>query len=130
MGFSEQGHVHSFMKLVREIGQLTGAAKFIGSAAEHGMISDDEIVLRCIFALVNEAAAVLADGIASSSADIDTVLVNGYGFPKSRGGAWFFAENHDWHRVVNSMERWKATTGDDFWQPHPLIAAKVEGAQQ
>ena len=90
---------------------------FVGTT----QVTDEDVVLRCIFALVNEAAAVLADGIAASSADVDTVLVNGYGYPASRGGAWFFAANYDWPRVVSTMQRWKAEKSDPFWDPHPEL---------
>jgi 3-hydroxyacyl-CoA dehydrogenase len=78
-------------------------------------VDDDEIVQRCVFALVREAAAVLDDGIAASSADIDTVLVNGYGFPAQRGGPWFEAERLGWDHVLRAMRRWHNTLGDDFW---------------
>jgi 3-hydroxyacyl-CoA dehydrogenase len=78
-------------------------------------VDDDELVQRCVFALVREAAAVLDDGIAASSADIDTVLVNGYGFPAQRGGPWFEAERLGWDQVLRAMRRWHDTLGDDFW---------------
>jgi 3-hydroxyacyl-CoA dehydrogenase len=92
-------------------------------------VDDDELVQRCVFALVREAASVLDDGIAASSADIDTVLVHGYGFPASRGGPWFEAERIGWDRVVPAMARWHETTGDAFWAPPPSLErrAPVEG---
>ncbi|MGO4806129.1 3-hydroxyacyl-CoA dehydrogenase NAD-binding domain-containing protein [Arthrobacter sp. 2MCAF15] len=105
-----------------------GVDELIRPFAATATVTDEDIVLRCIFAFVNEAAAALADGIAAGTADVDTVLVNGYGFPRRRGGAWFFAENYDWNRVVDAMERWKTETADPFWEPHPTIQAKVEGA--
>jgi len=55
---------------------------------ERRQISDEEIVDRCILALINEGAKILEEGIARNSADIDKVYLNGYGFPKERGGRW------------------------------------------
>jgi 3-hydroxyacyl-CoA dehydrogenase len=55
-------------------------------------ISDDEIVKRCVFALINEGAKILADGIAARASDIDVVYLTGYGFPVFRGGPMFYAD--------------------------------------
>ncbi|HEV7743076.1 MAG TPA: hypothetical protein VGO65_11730, partial [Pseudolysinimonas sp.] len=66
----------------------------------------------------------LDDGIAASAADIDTVLVHGYGFPAERGGPWFFAEATGWDRVVRRMRRWHETTGDEFWALPPSLAKR------
>ncbi len=87
-------------------------------------VTDDELVNRCVFALVREAAAVLDDGIAASSADVDTVLVHGYGFPADRGGPWFDAEQYGWDRVVRAMQTWHEQTGDPFWATPPSLAER------
>ena len=84
-------------------------------------VDDDELVRRCVYALIREAAAVLDDGIAASGADIDTVLVNGYGFPAQRGGPWFEAERLGWDRVLRTMRGWHEATGDDFWSVPPSL---------
>lgn len=81
----------------------------------------DEVVLRCVLAMVNEAAAVLADGIAASSRDIDTVMTKGYGFPAARGGPWFFAESLGFNHVLAAMRAWRGETGDAFWEPHAAL---------
>jgi 3-hydroxyacyl-CoA dehydrogenase len=86
-------------------------------------VDDHELVQRCVFALVREAATVLHDGIAASGADIDTVMVNGYGFPAHRGGPWFHAAEYGWDRVLRTMERWHAETGDDFWAVPAFLSA-------
>ena len=78
-------------------------------------MADDEIVRRCILAMAVEAAAVLADGVAASSRDVDTVMVRGYGFPAERGGPWFFAAHTGWSRVEAAIRGFHAATGDDFW---------------
>jgi 3-hydroxyacyl-CoA dehydrogenase len=90
------------------------------SAAPDLQVTDREIVERCIYALVNEGAAVLADGIAASAGDIDVVFRNGYGFPTARGGPMFSADAVGLDRVVRAMRRF-AAAGDPFFEPHPLL---------
>jgi len=87
-------------------------------------ISDEEIVQRCIFALVNEGARILAEGIAQRASDIDVVYLTGYGFPAWRGGPMFYAESVDLPKVVEAMRRFASLPGADaaFWQPAPLLA--------
>jgi 3-hydroxyacyl-CoA dehydrogenase len=87
-------------------------------------ISDDEIVERCIFALVNEGAKILEEGIALRASDIDVVYLTGYGFPPFRGGPMFYADAVGLYRAVRSMKRFAANPlGDpDFWKPAPLLA--------
>ncbi len=87
-------------------------------------VSDEEIVQRCVFALVNEGARILAEGIAQRSSDIDVVYLTGYGFPAWRGGPMFFAESFGLKKVVEAMRAFAALPGADqaFWQPAPLLA--------
>jgi 3-hydroxyacyl-CoA dehydrogenase len=87
-------------------------------------IADEEIVQRCIFALVNEGARILAEGIAQRSSDIDVVYLTGYGFPAWRGGPMFYAESVGLPAVVEAMRRFALLPGADaaFWQPAPLLA--------
>ena len=87
-------------------------------------ISDAEIVERCIFALVNEGARILEEGIAQRASDIDTVYLAGYGFPAWRGGPMFYADTLGLYNVASKMKQFaQAPRGDaDFWQPAPLLA--------
>jgi 3-hydroxyacyl-CoA dehydrogenase len=87
-------------------------------------ISDQEIVERCIFALVNEGARILEEGIAQSASDIDMVYLNGYGFPLQRGGPMLYADTVGLWNVVRSMRRFAANPHADpaFWEPAPLLA--------
>jgi len=87
-------------------------------------ISDEEIVQRLVYALVNEAAKILEEGIASKASDIDMVYLTGYGFPLWRGGPMCFADQQGLFNVVQSMKRFAANPHDDaaFWQPAPLLA--------
>ncbi|MEO8855948.1 MAG: 3-hydroxyacyl-CoA dehydrogenase NAD-binding domain-containing protein, partial [Burkholderiaceae bacterium] len=87
-------------------------------------ISDEEIVQRLVFALVNEGAHILEDGIASKASDIDMVYITGYGFPMYRGGPMLYADQFGLFNVVQTMNRFARNPMDDatFWKPAPLLA--------
>ena len=87
-------------------------------------ISDDEIVQRLVYSLVNEGAHILEDGIASKASDIDMVYLTGYGFPIHRGGPMLYADQVGLFNVVQSMNRFAQNPLDDasFWKPAPLLA--------
>jgi 3-hydroxyacyl-CoA dehydrogenase len=90
-------------------------------------ISDDEIVHRLVYSLVNEAARLLEEGIASKASDIDMVYLTGYGFPLHRGGPMCYADTQGLFNVVEAMKRFARNPHDDaeFWQPAPLLARLV-----
>jgi 3-hydroxyacyl-CoA dehydrogenase len=87
-------------------------------------IPDEEIVQRLVFALVNEAAHILEEGIANKASDIDVVYIFGYGFPAHRGGPMNYADELGLFNVVQAMHRFAQNPLDDaaFWQPAPLLA--------
>ena len=87
-------------------------------------ISDEEIVQRLVYALVNEGAHILEDGIASKSGDIDMVYLTGYGFPIYRGGPMHYAGEQGLFNLVQAMNRFAQNPRDDqaFWTPAPLLA--------
>ena len=87
-------------------------------------ISDEEIVQRLVFSLVNEAARILEEGIAARASDIDMVYLTGYGFPLFRGGPMLYADEFGLFNVVQAMQRFAQNPHDDgkFWQPAPLLA--------
>jgi 3-hydroxyacyl-CoA dehydrogenase len=90
--------------------------------------SDDEIVERCAYALVNEGARILGEGVAESADDIDTIWTNGYGFPKARGGPMRYATEIGLARVLASIEAF-AETDRAFWNPAPaLVKAATRGS--
>jgi 3-hydroxyacyl-CoA dehydrogenase len=93
---------------------------------ERRAISRDEIVDRSIFALVNEGAHLLGEGIALRAADIDVVYLNGYGFPAWRGGPMFFADTVGLKTVLDRIEEFRKRHGDELWQPAPLLRRLVE----
>jgi 3-hydroxyacyl-CoA dehydrogenase len=84
-------------------------------------ISDAEIVERCVFALVNEGARILEEGIAARASDIDMVYLTGYGFPLFRGGPMLYADSVGLIAVERAMKRYHAQTGDAFWEPAALL---------
>ena len=88
-------------------------------------ITDDEIVERCIYALVNEGARILEEGIAARASDIDMVYLTGYGFPLFRGGPMLYADTVGLVTVKRAMERYRDATGDKFWEPAALIVKLV-----
>ncbi|MEJ8837369.1 3-hydroxyacyl-CoA dehydrogenase NAD-binding domain-containing protein [Ramlibacter sp. AN1133] len=86
-------------------------------------ISDDEIVQRLVFSLVNEGARILEEGIAARASDIDMVYITGYGFPVHRGGPMLYADQVGLFNVVQAMKRFQKNPRDDakFWEPAPLL---------
>jgi 3-hydroxyacyl-CoA dehydrogenase len=87
-------------------------------------VGDAEIVDRLVFALVNEGARILEEGIAQRASDIDVVYLTGYGFPVQRGGPMFHASQVGLGSVLRRMREFAANphADPDFWKPAPLIA--------
>jgi len=86
-------------------------------------VRDGEIVERCIYALVNEGARILEDGIAQRASDIDVVYLNGYGFPGHRGGPMHYANEVGLPNVVRALRRIAAESPADAaaWTPAALL---------
>ena len=85
-------------------------------------IGDAEVIERCIYALVNEGARILEEGIAARASDIDIAYLNGYGFPLHRGGPMLYADLAGLPNVVRALRRFAAEPGADAsWQPAPLL---------
>jgi 3-hydroxyacyl-CoA dehydrogenase len=93
-------------------------------AAEAGIerrtIGDAEIVERTIYALINEGAKILDEGIAQRASDIDLIYVNGYGFPAWRGGPMFYANTVGLDKVYARVREFERQHGE-FWRPAPLL---------
>ncbi|MFP6801789.1 MAG: 3-hydroxyacyl-CoA dehydrogenase NAD-binding domain-containing protein [Pseudomonadales bacterium] len=87
--------------------------------------SDDEILKRCMYPLVNIGAKLLEEGHALRAGDIDTVYVNGYGFPTYVGGPMWFADTQGLDNVLADMERFFEETGDEVWKPSDLLKKLV-----
>ena len=102
-------------------GMIEQLRKDIGIAPRK--LGDTEIVQRLVYALVNEGAHLLQDGIASRASDIDVVYLTGYGFPAWRGGPMRYADSQGLYNVVRAMKAFARNPHDDgaFWQPAPLL---------
>jgi 3-hydroxyacyl-CoA dehydrogenase len=104
-----------------EIEQLiVGHSKEVGVARRE--VGDQEIVERCIYALVNEGAKILEEGIALRAGDIDTVYLTGYGFPLYRGGPMFYADTVGLRDVLAAMAKYGKGRYGQFWKPAALLA--------
>jgi 3-hydroxyacyl-CoA dehydrogenase len=91
-------------------------------------VTDTEIIERCIYALVNEGARIVEEGIAQRSSDVDIVYLNGYGFPAFRGGPMFYADQRGLPEVVRALRRMAQEPARDqqAWQPAPLLVRLAE----
>ncbi|WP_303879311.1 3-hydroxyacyl-CoA dehydrogenase NAD-binding domain-containing protein [Stutzerimonas kunmingensis] len=87
---------------------------------ERQTLDEQYIVERCIFALVNEGAKILEEGIAQRASDIDVIYLNGYGFPAFRGGPMFYADSVGLDCVLARVKELHARCGD-WWKPAPLL---------
>jgi 3-hydroxyacyl-CoA dehydrogenase len=93
-------------------------------AAEAGIrrrpFRDEEIIERTIYALINEGARVLEEGVARRSADIDAIYLNGYGFPARRGGPMCYADSVGLRTILARVTAFHRELGDR-WKPAPLL---------
>jgi 3-hydroxyacyl-CoA dehydrogenase len=89
-------------------------------------ISNEEIIQRCVYALANEGAKILQEGIAQRSSDIDTVYVSGYGFPAHKGGPMFYAESVGLGKVLDQVMTFHAQELDAGWEPAPLLRERAQ----
>ena len=88
---------------------------------ERRKISDQEIVERLVYALVNEGARILEEGIALRASDIDIVYLTGYGFPVFRGGPMFYADSVGLYNVLMAIEKYAKGRHGEAWTPAPLL---------
>ena len=99
------------------------------TSAELGIIrqeiDDDEVLKRCVYALINEGARILQDGIAIRPCDIDIVYINGYGFPEVTGGPMFWADQQGLDNILADIKRYHEQYGGDVWEPAPLLERLV-----
>jgi 3-hydroxyacyl-CoA dehydrogenase len=98
---------------------LSGYRKELGITPRK--ISDEEIIERCAFALANEGARILEEGIALRASDIDMVYLTGYGFPPYRGGPMFHADEVGLDKVLASIREFQAGYQGSQWQVAPLL---------
>jgi 3-hydroxyacyl-CoA dehydrogenase len=84
-------------------------------------ITDEEILGRLLYAMINEGARILAEGVALRAVDIDMVWLHGYGFPAHRGGPMFHADETGLKTVLEAIRGYRDRFGADFWTPAPLL---------
>lgn len=84
------------------------------------VVSDEEILHRCLWQLVNTGFQIVEEGIAQRTSDLDVIFVNGYGFPKTRGGPMFFAEETGLAHVAAAVVKYHSETGP-HWKPSALL---------
>jgi 3-hydroxyacyl-CoA dehydrogenase len=94
-------------------------------------VDAQEVVDRLVYALVNEGARILEEGIAARASDIDAVYLTGYGFPRWRGGPMFYADQVGLGKVLRRIEEFAANPhGDpDFWTPAPLLVRLAQAGR-
>jgi len=87
---------------------------------ERRHISDEEIIERCIYIMINEGAKILDEGYATRAADVDVIYLTGYGFPAYRGGPMWYADTVGLKKVRDRIRDFRAQHGE-WWEPSPLL---------
>lgn len=93
---------------------------------ERQAIPAEDIVERCMMALINEGAKILGEGKAYRASDIDVVYVNGYGYPPYRGGPMHYADSLGLEKVYAKILEFRDTFGPRWWEPAPLLKELAE----
>ena len=106
---------------------VRGYSSTIGAPRRN--IEASEIVERCIYALVNEGAKILAEKIAYRAIDIDMIYVHGYGFPETRGGPMFYADRIGLKAVLARIEQYRQGRNGWALEPAPLLVELARGGQ-
>jgi 3-hydroxyacyl-CoA dehydrogenase len=97
---------------------------------EPRQVSEQEMLERQMYAMINEGARILEEGIASRSSDIDVVWIYGYGFPAYRGGPMFWADQVGLDSILAAIEGYHARLGGAQWEPAPLLERLVRGGKK
>ena len=87
---------------------------------ERRHITDDEIIERCIYVMINEGARILEEGYALRAADIDVIYLTGYGFPAYRGGPMWYADTVGLKKIRDRIAEFHRQHGE-FWELAPLL---------
>ena len=93
---------------------------------EQRAISDEEILARCFYPLINEGAKILEEGIAQRASDIDVVYIYGYAFPVAKGGPMHYADSVGLKKVYDKICEFRDRYGEEYWQPAPLLQQLAE----
>jgi 3-hydroxyacyl-CoA dehydrogenase len=103
---------------------IRAEAKRLG--IEQRKISEQEIIERCIYALIIEGARILEDGIATRASDIDVIWINGYGFPRHRGGPMHYADSIGADKICEAISRFRKRPGLEYWNAPDLLKNMVK----
>lgn len=90
-------------------------------AIQQREIADEEVIERLLYAMINEGAHVLEEGIALRSCDIDVVFTSGYGMPRYRGGPMIYADMTGLQKVYDAICKYRDRYGERYWTPAPLL---------
>ena len=93
---------------------------------EQRQISNDEILARCFYPLINEGAKILEEGIAQRASDIDVVYIYGYAFPVAKGGPMHYADSVGLKNVYDKICEFRDRYGEEYWKPAPLLKQLAE----
>jgi 3-hydroxyacyl-CoA dehydrogenase len=107
------------LKLLAAEGGKLGIARGVA-------ISRQEVVERCIYAMINEGAKILEEGVALRPGDIDVVYTSGYAFPRRRGGPMFYADEIGLDTVLAGLEKYGKTGNPKDWKPAALLKQLAE----
>jgi 3-hydroxyacyl-CoA dehydrogenase len=88
--------------------------------------TEEEILERCLYPLINEGLRILEEGVAIRASDIDVVWTAGYGFPRYRGGPMFYAETIGLKKLLDGMRKYRELFGPMHWEPAPLLVKLVK----
>jgi 3-hydroxyacyl-CoA dehydrogenase len=91
-------------------------------------VTQDEIIERCIYAMINEGARILEEGYAVRASDIDTIYLSGYGFPAYRGGPMWYADTVGLPKVYQRICEFQKIHGE-LWDPAPLLKRLAESGE-
>ena len=96
---------------------------------EQRNISDEEIEQRCIFALINEGARVLEEGVALKASDVDVVYTSGYGFPRFRGGPMYYADTVALGKICATIDSFAERFDPQYWQVADLLRRLADSGE-
>ena len=97
---------------------------------EHREVTDQEVLERCLYPMINEGAKILEEKIAIRGSDIDVVWVNGYGWPVYRGGPMFWADSIGLPSIADAIERFSSELGGEHWKLSPLLKQLADDGGQ
>jgi 3-hydroxyacyl-CoA dehydrogenase len=133
-GRKSGGGYYSYDAEGRQTESPAVAALLIAHRHERGIrervVTDEEILERCLLALVNEGAKLIDDGTASRASDIDVVWTRGFGFPAHLGGPMFWASETGLPFVLERLRRYAAIVGEEFFATAPLIERLAAGNER